>query len=47
MLDLWTPLGGDILEGGGADHGEADEEHVRLRIYRFEDTQYNIFKLNI
>ena len=32
VLDLWTPLGGDILKGRGADHGEADEEDVRLRV---------------
>ncbi len=32
VFDLWTPLGGDVLEGGGAHHREADEEDVRLRV---------------
>ena len=32
MFDLWTPLGGDVLEGGGTDDGEADEEDVSLRV---------------
>ena len=32
VLDLRAPLGRHILEGGGADDGEADEEDVSLRI---------------
>ena len=33
VLYLWAPLGGDVLEGGGGHHGEADQEHVRLQIH--------------
>jgi len=32
VLDLRAPLGGHILEGGGAHHGEADQEDIRLWI---------------
>ena len=41
MLDLWTPLGGDILEGGGAHHGEADQEHVRLGVGQRPQSEHN------
>lgn len=28
LLQLWDPLLSDVLETGGVDHGEADEEDV-------------------
>ena len=32
VLYLRAPLGRDVLEGGGADDREADEEDIRLRV---------------
>ena len=37
VLDLRAPLGGDVLEGGGRDDGETDEEDVRLGKERLEE----------
>ena len=42
VLDLRAPLGGDVLEGGGGDDGETDEEDVRLRKER--SGAYSVFR---